>query len=219
MLSFRPASKPAPTAAASDVVALTSTVSTLAATVGTKAAQSALDALTSTVGTKANDSAVVKTSGDQAISGAKTFSSGVRVDVAGDLTGLHLAGSEDDSNNTGGKLRLTKFESDKTTPRFTSVMYQDGGNQQGNTVLVSGCRATSATRGFKFQAYKTLNFNNIISASDVDTLGHITRSGFNCTSGEYLKNGSQITYSDLAGTIATAQIGSTQVTSRTTRAH
>ena len=124
MLSFRPASKPAPTAAASDVVALTSTVSTLATTVGTKAAQSALDTLATAVGTKADDSAVVKTSGDQAISGAKTFSSGVRVDVAGDLTGLHLAGSEDDSNNTGGKLRLTKFESDKTTPRFTSVMYR-----------------------------------------------------------------------------------------------
>jgi hypothetical protein len=58
-------------------------------------------------------------------------------------------------------------------------MYQDGGNQQGNTVLVSGCRVTSATRGFKFQAYKLINFDDYIDPNDVDTLGYISRSGFN----------------------------------------
>jgi len=124
-----------------------------------------------------------------------------------------LAGNHDNTNFNGGKLRLTKFAADASTSRFTSVMYQDGGNQQGNTVLVSGCRATSATRGFKFQAYKLINFDDYIDPNDVDTLGYISRSGFNCTSGEYLKNGSQITYSDLAGTIATDQIGENQVTS------
>ena len=144
MLSFRPASKPAPTAAASDVVALTSTVSTLAATVGTKAAQSALDALTSTVGTKADDNAVVKTSGDQAISGVKTFSSGVRVDVTGDLTGLHLAGNHDDTNNHGGKLRLTKFKADTVTAEASTVIYQDGITLHGNTNLVTGCTVSGS---------------------------------------------------------------------------
>ena len=158
-------------------------VDSIATTVADKAEQSALDALTSTVGTKADDSTVVKTSGDQEISGLKKFSSGVRVDVTGDETGLHLAGNHDNPNFNGGKLRLTKFAADASTSRFTSVMYQDGGNQQGNTVLVSGCRLSSATRGFKFQAFKTLNFDDIISTSDVDTLGYIGRNGFNCTSG------------------------------------
>jgi hypothetical protein len=211
MLSFRPASKPAPTAAASDVVALTSTVSTLATTVGTKAAQSALDTLATAVGTKADDGAVVKTSGDQAISGAKSFSSGVRVDVAGDETGLHLAGNHDDTNHHGGKLRLTKFLANDSTGQYSSVIYQDGGTQDGDTVLVSGCRVSSPTRGFKFQAFKSLNFDDFINPGDVDTLGYIGRNGFNCTSGEYLKNGSQITYSDLAGTIDTVRIGDNQV--------
>jgi hypothetical protein len=123
----------------------------------------------------------------QTISGVKTFFSGVRVDVAGDLTGLHLAGSHDDTSHHGGKLRLTKFEADKTTGKFTSVFYQEGGTQKGDTVLVSGCRVSEPTRGFRFQAFKTLNFDDLIAPSDVDTLGYITRSGFNCAIGEYKK--------------------------------
>ena len=94
----------------------------------------------------------------------------------------------------------------------SSVFYQDGGTQEGNTVLVSGCRVSSATRGFKFQAFKSLNFDNVIDASDVDTLAYIGRNGINVIGGTYQIDGAQITYSDLAGTIATAEIGDTQVT-------
>jgi hypothetical protein len=118
-------------------------------------------------------------------------------------TGLHLAGNHDNTNHHGGKLRLTKFAADKSTGRFTSVFYQEGGTQEGNTVLVSGCRVSSATRGFKFQAFKTLNFDNVISTSDVDTLAYIGRNGINVIGGTYQIDGAQITHSDLAGTIAT----------------
>ena len=157
----------------------------------------------------------------QTFTGSKKFADTVRVDVAGDETTLHLAGNHDNTNNAGGKLRLTKFKADKATADSSTVIYQDGLNLHGNTNLVSGCIGSGVTKGFRFQAFKTrvingadvtTNFDDVISASDVDTLGYITRSGINCTSGEYLKNGSQITYTDLAGTIATAQIGGTQVT-------
>ena len=157
----------------------------------------------------------------QTFTGSKKFADTVRVDVAGDETALHLAGNHDNTNNAGGKLRLTKFKADKATADSSTVIYQDGLNLHGNTNLVSGCIGSGVTKGFRFQAFKTrvingadvtTNFDDVISASDVDTLGYITRSGINCTSGEYLKNGSQITYTDLAGTIATAQIGGTQVT-------
>jgi hypothetical protein len=121
-------------------------VDSIATTVADKAEQSALDALTSTVGTKADDSAVVKTSGDQAISGVKTFSSGVRVDVTGDLTGLHLAGNHDDTNNHGGKLRLTKFKADTVTAEASTVIYQDGATLHGNTNLVTGCTSSGTPR-------------------------------------------------------------------------
>ena len=142
-----------------------------------------------------------------------TFSSEVRVDVAGDETGLHLAGNHDNTNHHGGKLRMTKFAADKATGKFSTVMYQDGETQQGDTVLVSGCTVSSDTRGFKFQAFKTSpNFDDIIDSDDVDTLGYITRNGFNCTSGEYMKDGTQITYSDLSGTISTSNVGDTQIT-------